>query len=139
MFKEYAWNFNKDAEVWRNDTFDTIEECIKDARRIISEEAHYTIDYEAPSVVYIGEVIPFVPTADCTDILDRMADDAFDHCGEEAESWEPYDYKKKDEIDELDQKLTDVVVEWLKKYGREPHIYNIQKIKEYSLEVQEWK
>ena len=136
MFKKYAWNFNKDAEVWQNDTFDTIEECIKDARRIVSEEAHYMIDCEAPSVVYIGEVIPFVPTADCTDILDRIEEDAFDHCGEVAELWEPYDYKKKDEIDELDQKLTDVVVEWLKKYGREPHIYNIQKIKEYSLEVQ---
>lgn len=136
MDKEYAWNFNKDAEVWANDTFTTIEECIKDARRIISEEAHYTIDYEAPSVVYIGEVIPFIPTVDCTDILDRMEEDAFDHCGEAAELWETYDYKKKDEIDELDQKLTDVVLEWLKKYNREPHIYNIQKIKEYSLEVQ---
>ncbi len=136
MFEKYAWNFDKDAEVWRNDTFATIEECIKDARRIVSEETHYMIDYEAQSVVYIGEVIPFVPTADCTDILDRMADNAFDHCGEVAESWEPYNYKIKDEIDELDQKLTDVVLEWLKKYNREPHIYNIQKIKEYSLEVQ---
>lgn len=125
MNKEYTWNFNKDAELWNNGIFATVDDCVEDAKDYMTTE----------SVVYVGEVVPFVPTTDCTDILDRMEEDAFDHCGEVAELWEPYDYKKKYEIDELDKKLTEVILEWLKKYGREPHIYNIQKIKEYSLWV----
>lgn len=29
--KKYTWSFNRSDEVWNHDTFDTIEECIKNA------------------------------------------------------------------------------------------------------------
>jgi len=132
MIKKYTWNLNGDAELWNNGTFDTVGECIEDVKTAIDLEDYEYCD--SPTVVYIGETVPFGVSVDSTDILDRMAEDAWDYCGEAAESWEPYSLKKKEEIAELDDQLTKVVLEWMKKYNREPGMYRIDNINEYPLE-----
>lgn len=54
--KKYTWSFNRSDEVWNHDTFDTIEECIKNA----IEECGYDVYVysDEPDKIYIGECRP---------------------------------------------------------------------------------
>lgn len=123
--EKYSWNFDENAEEWRNDPYDTIEECIADAKEYAKSD---------PDIwcVYIGENVPFVPTVDAEITLDRIADEAYEFC-EFAEDWEVYDRKKTEELKELSEQLTTVVNAWLKKYNREPNFWQVQNIKCYSI------
>ena len=129
MDKEYTWNFNEDAELWNNEIFTTVDECINDARDYMANE----------SVVYIGEVIYFGISVDSEIMLNALEEEAFESCGESSEGWDAYDHKKRDEINELNEQLSEIVSVWMKKYGYEPYFYAVENIKEFILEVQEWK
>lgn len=121
----YTWNFKRNEKVWENDEYDTIRECFEAAKR----EAD-----ESQPVVYIGESVRYSPKANCTDILDRFLDDAWEMCGEEYDcDWKPYNRHKKDELEELNNSLTPIICGWLKKYGYYPEFYEIKSIKEYFL------
>lgn len=125
--KKYTWNFDEDAELWQNDDFSTVEECIEDANYYADEE-----NLENGNV-YVGEVIPFKLSVDAKSVLDKLQEDVFEFAGEASESWELYDYKKKNELEELSRALTDTVNAWLKKYKREPVFYSIQNIEAYPI------
>jgi len=129
--KRYSWNFDGDAEIWGNDDFDTIEECLVAAKEEAKQIAYYP--EEIPAEVYIGENQPFVPWADAENVLDTLQEQAAEFAGEVGCDWDAYDYKKQSELNELSEKLSDVVREWFKKYGYEPHFYAINNIKKYRL------
>lgn len=122
----YTWSFDRDAEIWDNDEYDTVKECVDAAKAEMDLE-------EGQSYVYVGECVPYSPEADCTDILDRMQEQAAEMCGEVGDNWEPYDWRKKDELEELNDILTVAICAWLKKYGYYPGCYRIQNIREYLL------
>lgn len=123
----YTWEWNRDTEIWNNDEYDTLEECIKAAKEEAKLDKHKT-------VVYIGECVPYAPKADCTDVLDRMQEQAEETCGEAGEDWEAYDWHKKDELEELDRTITTAACDWMKAYGYYPACYSIQNIKAYLLD-----
>lgn len=125
MNKEYTWNFNKDAELWNNEIFATVGDCINDARDYMTAE----------SVVYVGEVVTFGISVDSEIMLDALEEEAFEFCGESSEGWNAYDHKKRDEINELNEQLSEIVSAWMKKYGYEPYFYAVENIKEFRLDV----
>ena len=134
MIKKYTWDFNPEAETWYNDTFDTIEECIEDAKITIENDDH---DYaETPNEAYIAETLVYTPRVD-TGIVERifseMMDDAYETCGEIGSEWKPCDYSNLDELEDLRIAIDLAVAIWLKKHNRQPHFYGIGNIKEYSL------
>lgn len=120
----YTWNFNKNAEIWLNEQCDAVDECIQAATK--DTDNHQT-------AVYIGECVQYTPEADCTDIIDRMQEQAGDTCGEVGGDWEAYDWHNKDELEELNNTLMAAVCDWMKKYGYYPTCHSIQNIKEYML------
>lgn len=129
--EKYSWDFDGEAENWKNDTYETVEECIAAARQAVVQR-----DYQAdtpPKVVYIGENVPFIPRVDPETVLEHIEEDASDFAGEHGDDWEAYDQKKKDELNELGDSLTRIVNEWIKKYGYEPCFYAVQSIKPYQL------
>jgi len=135
MIKKYTWDFNSEAETWYNDTFDTIEECIEDAKITIENNDH---DYaEPPNEAYVAETLVYTPRVD-TGIVERifseMMDDAYETCGEIGSEWKPYDYSNLDELEDLRIAIDLAVAIWLKKNNRQPYFYGIGNIKEYSLE-----
>lgn len=122
----YTWSFDRDAEIWGNEEYDTVEACLYDAK------GEARLD-ESQMAVYIGECVPFLPEADCTDILDRLEEQAGEMCGEVGGDWDAYNWNEKEELQELNDSLTTVVCDWLKKYGYYPGFYAIQNIREYLL------
>lgn len=131
--KKYSWNFDKDEEIWDNDTFDTIEECIEAARNDIKSDIHHR--GWKPTFIYIGMNEPFIPYVSAENILEGIEQDAYDEFGEAAESYSAYNPKDREELDELDEKLNILIRDWMKKYGYYPNFWRIVDIKEYSLVI----
>lgn len=128
--KKYTWNFNENAEIWSNDTFDTVEECIADANRVI-DEGKYN-DLTTPEKVFVGVAIPYIPSVDAESVLDALEEQASDF-GEAGDDWVAYNPKNKDELDELASGLTAMVTAWLEKYGYTPSFYSLENVKPYFI------
>ena len=117
----YTWSW--DSEEWSNSEFDTIEECIEDA-------AHGMI-LEPNDYIYVGTIEPFIPHIEAEDVLEDMMDVAYNKYDEASFTWEAYDYKEVEELDELTNNLNQVILDWLNKYNRMPHfgaVINIEKV-----------
>lgn len=113
--KKYTWNESEKDELWHHDCFDTVEECIKDAKE--------NYGYKAGETIAVGITEPFVVSIDARDVLERLEEDAYEECGEASEGW--LDYKN---IGKLSEKLTECVNEWLKETNQEPGFYRIHSI-----------
>jgi len=117
----FYWNFNKDEEVWHNSET-SIEACI--------EEARLNIEDEGQEVVYIGELDNYVPSIDAERIIDDLTEQAYDECGECSEGW-----LDGAETEELEEKLNEVLQEWLKKTNQAPSFGKFKEIYCYDLKT----
>lgn len=129
--EKYSWDFDGEAENWGNEPYDTIEECIAAARQAVADQDYRTA--APPEVVHIGENIPFVPRVDAESMLESIEQDAADFAGDLGGNWNAFDPKKREELTELEDSLSQVVNKWLNKYGYEPSFYAVQNIKQYQL------
>lgn len=118
---KYTWNTDLNADIWYNDEFDTIEDCILDAKE------NYGI--EEGTDIFIGEVVYYELYIDATTILDFLEEDAYEQCGQVAGDWCTYDNIKDElKLEILSDKLTEVIREWLIEYNRYPDFYRIENI-----------
>lgn len=115
--KKYTWSASANDELWQHDDFDTIEECVLDAKE--------NYGYEAGTDIAIGEAIPFIVSVDADDIIERLEENAYEECGEASEGWIHY---KQEQLDELSEILTKHVNEWLEKTKNKPTFYKIDNI-----------
>lgn len=121
MLEKYTWESSENAELWEHDIFETIEECIADAKE--------NYDYKKGETVYVGETVQFSICVDAERVLENLEEESYEFAGEAADNWDAYDYKNTEELRELEEKLTEVVVNWLRKYNREPNFYQINNIR----------
>ena len=121
----YTWTFNPNNP-WPNDTFDTIEECLGEAR---------CNPYYEGQIIYIGEAIPYTFTVDAEYMLDRLSEQAFYEVGEVADDW-PYGYRSED-LDKLAEKLTECVTEWLKEHNDLPSFYKVSNVRAIGIDNNE--
>lgn len=126
MSKKYTWNINNDDEIWGNGVFDTEGECIKDYLKNYAGES-------PQESIFIGKVVPFIVSVDGGSVIDQLEENAMDECGECSEGWEPSCGKTIDDWNELDKKLTDVIIDWLKKHNDMPTFYKITDVGEVSV------
>lgn len=117
---KYTWETDE-TDIWRHDVFDTVEDCILDAKE------NYCI--ETGTEIVVGEVVPWEPYVDAFDILNELQFQAYDECGEITENWYSYDCKKdKEKVQQLSEKLTEIVKLWLKENGTYPNFYTIENV-----------
>lgn len=125
---KYTWE-TSETDIWRHDIFDTVEDCILDAKE------NYCI--ESGTEIVVGEVVPWEPYVFAGNILENLEENAYDECGEVAEDWYAYDYKSEEgrkSLDELSDKLTEIVKQWLKDNGTYPWFYRIENVKVVEVE-----
>lgn len=116
--KKYTWSESKNDELWQHDCFDTVEECIKDAKE--------NYDYKVGETIAVGITEPFVVSIDGSDVLERLEENAYEECGEASEGWLNTPYEN---IEKLSERLTECVNEWLKETDQEPSFYHIHSIR----------
>lgn len=125
--KQYTWAQSEDEEFWRHDKFDTVKECVADYLE------NYT-DGNPQESIFVGEVEQFVISVDGSRVIESVEENAYDECGECAEDWEPSTGKTLSDWTELDEQLTKVVVDWLKKHNDMPSFYNVVDIREVKVD-----
>lgn len=114
----YTWEFNKDAESWSYGDYDTEEECVKDAKE--------NYNMKAGDKIAIGTICPYEVQADIENMLEQIECDAYEDCGEVAEGWGITSRERfGKEMDELQEKVTDLVKEYIKKIDEEPSFYRV--------------
>lgn len=118
---KYTWSDNQTDEIWYGERFDTIEECISDAR----EKGK-----EIGSKIAIGICEDYIPYADCDTLLDRLSEDAYETCGEVAEGFPYFESGKgyKD-IESLQEKINKALNEWLEETKQTPSFYHVIPLK----------
>lgn len=121
MIKIYTWSESTTDVIWQHDLFETEEECIKDAK-----ESYYK---RAGEEIAVGTAVPYEVSADVDCVLERLEEDAYDECGEAADDWNISTRKGREkEFDELQEKVTELVNEYLEKIGEKPDFYKIDDI-----------
>lgn len=116
MSKRYAWSRNIDDEIWRGGPCDSIRECVEEAQ---------AEDYELDDKIAIGYVVDYKINHDFSDdIVCRLAEEAFDEVGEASDGW--LDSAKKEELEILNDRVTEVIKQWLKEIHEEPTFFKIE-------------
>ena len=124
---KYTWEYSDNEELWTKDVFDTVEDCIADARD------NYMV--EIGETIAVGEVVPYEPYVMADNILDELEEDAAEEFGGVAEDWDAYSWKDdKESLDELSNKLTEIVRQWLKDNGTYPTFSIIKNVRVVEVE-----
>lgn len=123
--KLYTWSQLNDN--WENaDTFETIEECIEDAKATIGQY----IDIKDGYTIYVGECVEPTIFADFDDVLEDVADQAENDYGEEAEDWDIcYDDSRKEIYDKYEKMLNILVKEYINEIGENPTFFKVENVK----------
>lgn len=124
MIKKYAWSRNSDDEIWRGGPCDTIKECVEEAL-----DEGYHLDEN----IAIGLIENYEVNYDfAQDIVERLAEDAYDEVGDASDGW--LDSAKKEELDKLNDRITPIIKEWLKEIHEEPCFYKVLPFEECTLQ-----
>lgn len=117
---EYTWEINSNVEYWQHDIFESAEECMLDAKE------NYGL--KTGDKIAIGIVEPYEVNVDADTVLEELEENAYNQCGEYAESWEPTAEKTEDK-EKLSEQLTAIVKEWLEKHNNMPGFYNVVEVR----------
>lgn len=128
----YTWMEYPNAEIWNKDTFETIEECVEDAKK------NYLI--KSGEEIYIGECKDVeIGGIYLEDVLERVEEDMYDKVGEVSEGWgitsirEPYE-DRQPVYDKYDKKLEKLVKDYIEEIGETPGFYKVVNEREVIVE-----
>ena len=118
--KQYTWTQNKNY--WTNDVFNSIEECIEDAK---------TQNYSG--YIFIGRVHYFEPKIDAINLLFELQEEACWEYGNVAENWE----FSRETVEILSERLNKCFKNWLEETNQEPDFYEVCDIELTHTEAKE--
>jgi len=119
---EYTWTERQDDEIWRHDRFDTIEDCIKDARES---------GIEPGDKIAIGICQDYVPKVDVDTLLEAASQDAYEECGEVAEHWPSFERKSGYAGEaKLQKEVEKVFNTWMRTENQTPTFYHVIPLKD---------
>lgn len=76
----YTWAESPDEEIWRNGKYDSIEECVMEARECGCRPG---------STIYVGECEDVcIGGIDLSAVLDSVEEDMYEQVGEISEDWD---------------------------------------------------
>ena len=113
---KYTWE-RKDYCAWNHSIFDSIEECVEDAKR------H---KLKAGDIIKVAKLKPWEASTRASRILGRLVESAERDCINFNENWTPDDYfKYKLELDVLSDRIMEVVDDYLKDIKQVPEFYTV--------------
>lgn len=124
----YTWMEYPNVEMWNKDTFETIEECVEDAKK------HYFV--ESGDVIYIGECKPAtIGGIYLDDVLERVEEDMYEQVGDAAYDWDisstrgPYE-NRQSIYDKYNKKLEKLVKDYIKEIEEGSKFYTVTNVQE---------
>ena len=115
-----------ESDIWLGDKYDTKEDAIEDCR-----EEYNSGDYEEETC-YVGRIDTYNAFIDADSIIEDIQNYAYSECGEVAEEF-LIDVTK-EQTEELQDKLNDVLQEWLTKHNLQPTFGNMVDVEEIKMD-----
>ena len=118
----YAW-IAENSDNWSTD-FDTIEECVEEAKRM---------GHEAGTVIYVDErKEPEIRGIELSDILEMVHDNMYIDYGEYAEDWNVEDIEDVEPkvYEKYEKAVNDIIVKYIKEIGMEPNFKEVVSTKQ---------
>lgn len=128
----YTWMDYPNADIWNHDTFETVQECIDDAK-----ENYLMTQGET---IYIGECQDvLIGGIDLDDTLCRVEEDMYEQVGEVSEGWDIYSTNgcyadRKTIYDKYNKKFRQLVMDYIEEIGETPKFYQIINEQEVVIE-----
>lgn len=128
----YTWMDYPNADIWNHDTFETVQECIDDAKE------NYLM--KQGETIYIGECQDVaIGGIDLDDTLCRVEEDMYEQVGEVSEGWDIYSTSgcyadRKPIYDKYNEKFRQLVMDYIEKIGETPKFYTIINEQEVVIE-----
>ena len=118
----YSWSGNKDDELWNYGIFETIDDCI--------QEAVNGYEYHSGDTIAVCTVALFEPSVDIDCMIERLEENAYEECGEAAESWYIFGRgdKNTEAWDDLQNGVNKLVLEYLEKISEKPGFFRIEDV-----------
>lgn len=112
----YSWSTEEYSDHYSTD-FDTIEECIKEAK---------DMGCKAGTTIWIGKVEEVdIRQVDLTSILEDLHNAVYDDVGELAEDWYIEDIDSKEAYEKCENAINDLVVKYIEENGMKPTFANV--------------
>jgi hypothetical protein len=111
------WCISNDGELYNADDYDTKEDAIEGARR----DYEYTNFYVAKVVNLEFDENDVIGLAE--NAYESLSEQLYEEVGEVAENWDTS--IPKEAFDELDQLLSNTVIEWVNKNNLQPKCFGI--------------
>lgn len=122
--KFYSWAKEKYSNNY-SEAFETIEECIKEAKNM---------GCEVDTVIWIGRVEEVDIRRVClTSILEDLHNAVCDDVGEVAEDWYIEDIDNKEAYEKCENAINDLVVKYIEENGMEPTFANVVDSEPYAI------
>lgn len=114
---KYTWK-KIHSNDWDNYIFDTLEECIEDAK-----------EQNCTCYIHIANVKPYKPYIWADDILEKIESEVYGDYGVD------FEFKRNETVENLSKRLTEVLCQWVKETHQEPNCYDVVEntIKTYRL------
>ena len=123
MNNRYAWSRKSDDEIWRGGPCDSIKECVEEA---------LADDFKMEDTFALGYIEDYNMNLCFADhLIEYLQEDAYDELGEVAYDW--LDSISKEQRELLNNRITNVVKEWLKEIHEEPNFYKVLPCEECTL------
>lgn len=133
-----------DTEVWRTTEFyDTKKEAIETTKKIIQkynadtansniedELGYFPEDDSKITSFAVGQAEMFGISVDVDDIFERIQEEAYDRCGDSADSF------LDDVTKEHKEELESLILDWFDKHNYKANFYTITNVEEIVLEVE---
>jgi hypothetical protein len=131
MDRKNKWTYELyNEDIWSSgEDFDTKEEAIetgvKEAKDIMEVEQFDSYYF------WVGQIQEYVPCINAYSVLDNLAENACEQCGEVAED---YLYPvSKEEIHKLEDMLNEALKKWMKETNNEPTFYSIINVEKINV------
>lgn len=115
------WAYSLDGEYYYSGSYDSFEKALTDGIKDAKAEGY--------NKVYIGRVMEFVPRVDADNVIDNIAQDAYDKAGEFS-----MDYLEGVSVSDrlkLETMLTETFNQWAKETNNEPRFYTVEETSEH--------
>lgn len=126
---EGKWKYQiGEIDLWLGDEYGTREEAIEACKK---EYEYDPKGYEGKAC-YVGEVDNYNAFFDGESIIDYLQEDAWSECGEVADGF--LCGIADEQIEELQDKLNDVLQEWLTKHDLQPTFGKMVEVEEIEMD-----
>lgn len=130
MANKDNWCYSYNAENFEGN-FETKEDAIEEATIYYNDYHDDEEENEHKKIIYIGKPKPVTISFNVDSILEDIAENAFEQCGEYSEGY--LDNVKIEDGNILEERLHKEILKWMDEFNYKPHFWRVKDVEEVEI------